>query len=171
MNPIYGEMSIDVQGGLAEFGTFAKGSSIFQIIEAFARQSEGMITRAAFGRTGVLILSAIPHKPETGAFYLYDKPTQSFFRITFNDVDNFKPMQFDQVIKAYKLHKLLDYNNAPVPTMPNVAVNVGRQVTNAVAKASTPNKWKSRKYRGGHRQSKVRVLHVESNSRPVAIAA
>lgn len=171
MNPIYGDMSIDVQGGLAEFGSFEKGASVFQIVEAFARKSDGMITRAAFGRTGVLILSAIPRKPETGAFYLYDKPTRTFFNITFNNVDNFSPMQFDQVIKAYKLHKLLDYNNAPIPTMPNVAANAGRQVTNTVAQVPMPNKKKSRKYRGGYRQSKVRALHLESNNQPVAIAA
>jgi hypothetical protein len=170
MNPIFGDMSIDVQGGLADFGTLAKGASIFQIIEAFARQSDGMITRAAFGRTGVLMLSAIPRKPETGAFYLYDKPTRTFYNITFNNADNFSPMQFDQVIKAYKLNKLLDYNNAPVPTAQNVSAIAVRQVSDAVAQVARPNKKKRRNFRSG-RTTQVRTLYLESKNQPVAVAA
>lgn len=171
MNPIFGEMSIDAEGGLAEFGTFEKGASVFQIIETFARKTGGVINRAAFGRTGVLILTAIPHKPETGAFYLYDKPTRTFYSITFDNVDNFYPVQFDQAIMAYELQKLLDYTEAPVPTMPNAAAIVSREATKVVAQAPMPPKKKHRKFHGNNRQVKVSSIHVNVGKKPIAIAA
>lgn len=107
-NEIFGAMSVDVLFSVDQLKHIRHNASLWQILEAFVRQTEGVASRVAFGPTGAILLTTVPGDPNSGAFYLYDQSTRSFYTITFEGKDEFNALNFDMVMMAYDLHMLLD---------------------------------------------------------------
>ena len=81
--------------GISELNNAGNNPSTWRAVEAFVRKTQGVASRVAFGRTGALILTTIPEDPNSGAFYLYDQPTRTFYSITFQAQDLFNPLAFE----------------------------------------------------------------------------
>lgn len=107
-NEIFGAMTIDPLFSVNKLNHIRHNASMWQILEAFVRQTEGTASRVAFGPTGAIVLTTVPGDPNSGAFYLYDTATRSFYSITFDGKDEFNALNFDMVMMAYDLHMLLD---------------------------------------------------------------
>lgn len=103
----FGEMTVDPVFGLDQLKKVGHRSSMWQILEAFTRQTEGVASRVAFGAAGALILTTIPGDPNSGAFYLYNLEKKTFFSLNFERADNFNVSWFDMVVTAYDLQDLI----------------------------------------------------------------
>jgi hypothetical protein len=86
----------------------SRRSSRWQVLEAFLLNSEGRAERVYEGRSGFVILMAIPGQPGTGAFYIYDEIHRSFFMVNFADQDNFHASMFDYVVQFYDLGQYVE---------------------------------------------------------------
>ncbi len=82
-------------------------SSIWQIVADFLSASVGLAERIAEGPGGVLLLVGIPGKPGTGAFYLYQQTSRTFFSLDFQAQDTFSSSCFDHVVQLYSLDRLI----------------------------------------------------------------
>ncbi len=100
----------NIQGVIGLDGLRGVGhrSSLWQIMEAFCRHSEGLASRVAFGRTGAIVLITIPDDVNSGRFYWYDSHTKMFYSFDFERQDEFNAAFFDIVMTAYDLHMLID---------------------------------------------------------------
>lgn len=105
----FGNMQIAHLFGLEAIHNAGRNSGTWQIIEAFVRQNEAVASRVSFGTSGVILMTTIPGDPTSGAFYLYDARTKTFFMLDFEGQDNFTPSQFDVVVEAYGLNSLVSF--------------------------------------------------------------
>jgi len=103
----FGNMSIEPMLGIDIKGIGTR-SSIWQILEAFVTQTEGLASRVSFGPSGAILMTTIPGDPNSGAFYLYDNKAQSFSSLAFDNQEYFNASWFDIVMCAYDLHMLID---------------------------------------------------------------
>lgn len=104
----FGNIQIDQLFAIDALQGVGTRSSVWLIMEAFCRHTEGIASRLAFGPTGVLAMTTIPGDPNSGAFYFYDKEKMSFFSLTFERQESFNPADFDIVMTTYDLHLLID---------------------------------------------------------------
>jgi hypothetical protein len=135
-------MSIEPIFGIDTIKGIGARSSIWQILEAFVTQTEGLASRVSFGPTGAIILTTIPGDPNSGAFYLYDGNTSTFFSLTFDNQESFNASWFDLVVCAYDLHMFVD-----IP----VAVD---------EKPLLPHN-RRRHHRGQHANNRPNEIHVQ----------
>jgi hypothetical protein len=83
--------------------------SITQMVEMFVEWGNlpGDPTYAAYWiqmRNGVLLLEMTPGKPASGAIYLLDLTTQTFYEVSFEELGaNLTRRQFDLLVKEYCL--------------------------------------------------------------------
>ena len=55
MKSIFGDMNISVRFGIDSLKGLGNSTSLWQVVEAFVRQSEGIASRVAFGPSGAII--------------------------------------------------------------------------------------------------------------------
>lgn len=168
-NQIFGALSIDVLYGIDTLDHVDPKAPTLHIVDAFARQTKGYADRIAVGRTGALILTTVPGDPNSGAFYLYDRTTRTFYSILFDKQDTFSPFQFDQVILAYELQKLLD-TTTPAPAVESAVAVVPSQTVRAISESPKQGNRRNRRNRrfGNRRQRQddsVRVLHFDAGNK------
>jgi hypothetical protein len=54
---------------------------------------------------GLIFLQSIPHRPNTGAIYVYNEATGAFLWMRFDRDDDLNGGDFDQAVWAYRLLK------------------------------------------------------------------
>jgi hypothetical protein len=111
----FGKMTIEPLFHQTELKSVGMHSSPWVVLESFVRQTEAVASRIAFGRNGAVILTTIPGDPNSGAFYLWDRSSKSFYTLEFENQDNFNPTWFDIVFTTYDLQELLDGKNSMNP--------------------------------------------------------
>jgi hypothetical protein len=111
----FGEMNITHLFNVDTLKNVGRRSSRWQIIEAFLRTSEGTVERLCEGKSGVLIMVGIPGRKDTGALYLYDEKTHSFYMMDFEYQETFNAMQFDSIVNLYDLARFTNiaYDHKP----------------------------------------------------------
>lgn len=82
--------------------------SLWTVMEAFCRYTEGFASRVAFGSTGALIMTTVPGDPNSGHFYLYDTITKTFYSLDFENQETFNTSWFDIVMTTYDLQEAID---------------------------------------------------------------
>ena len=107
-NPVYGEATITAMFRADELAGIDRSASVWRVADAFLRVSEGNAERIAQGSGGLLLLVAIPGKPCSGAFYLYQISSHTFFQISFEHRELFSPAMFEQVVRIYALGRLIE---------------------------------------------------------------
>jgi hypothetical protein len=122
----FGELSITAFATIDSYNGIGHRSSMWQILEAFTRETEGEASRVAFGTSGAIILTTIPGDPNSGAFYLYDKITKTFLALNFEKTDNFNVSWFDLVMTTYDLQELI-YRKPEVEKKPVQSAGHGRR--------------------------------------------
>jgi hypothetical protein len=147
---VFGAMSVDFLYTADSLQNIGRRSNRWQIIDAFLRASEGNADRIAAGASGMILLVGVPGRPNTGAFYLYEENTRSFFTITFDGQETFHALNFDIAMMAYDLHKFLDIPKAE-------AVASAQKVRPQQKQAGSRGSWHRRRHhQHGHKGNSVR---------------
>jgi hypothetical protein len=107
----FGKCTVAIRFGIDGLKGIGNRSSMWQIMEAFCRASEGLASRVAFGPNGAIVMITVPGDANSGSFYLYDNNSKTFSSLEFERQEQFNPAWFDIVMTTYDLHKLID---APV---------------------------------------------------------
>lgn len=104
----FGEQTTSVVFGLDYLHGLGPRPSLWNVMEAFCRRTEGIASRVAFGGTGALVMTTVPGDPNSGHFYLYDTITRTFYSLEFENQENFNPSWFDIVMATYDLQEALN---------------------------------------------------------------
>jgi hypothetical protein len=73
----FGTYDVKTVMGLNDLQGVGHRSSLWQIMEAFCRSTEGLASRAAFGRTGAIVMTTIPDDINTGHLYWYERVSRA----------------------------------------------------------------------------------------------
>jgi hypothetical protein len=82
-----------------------KDANVEHAIKVFLYVGEAIASRWIEMPKGVLLLQAIPGRPESGAIYLYDRQQQIFYFVFFEEGrdDSLTTAQFEQLVDEYNL--------------------------------------------------------------------
>lgn len=128
-------------------------SSRWQIVEAFERSQEASVMRVMPGKSGVLMMTGIPGRADTGAMYLYDEITRNFYSVDFAGADTFYGIQFDQLVLMYELEALVNMERPAQPKPFLVKKTDARADIKNVQDTPTPNPHKHNKRRNRRRKN------------------
>lgn len=80
-------------------------SSRWEALAAFQKAGEARVERLIETDGGLIFLSSIPNRPNTGAIYVYHEAARLFFWMRFDRDDDLNGSDFDHAVWAYKLLK------------------------------------------------------------------
>jgi hypothetical protein len=167
----YGAATIENLFSADTLANTGRRSSRWQILDAFLRFTEATAMRVSEAASGLLIMTGIPGRPNTGAFYLYDEITRSFYSVYFADKDTFNASEFDYTVVFYDLQRLID-----VPRLQLVHKTAAPADKQNVQDAVTPqrnhqNRNRSRNRSRRPRQASCAAIHLVSVPalQPVAV--
>ena len=83
-------------------------SSRWEVLGAFMKAGEARAERLIETDGGFVVLQSIPHRPNTGAIYVYHEETGYFLWMRFDRDDDLNGSDFDQAVWAYRLLKWAD---------------------------------------------------------------
>ena len=99
-----GKMSLHRLFGITELGFRDPEANLDGLIRAFVSIGEAAAARWIQMPTAVLVFQVVPGDPASGAIYVYERHTQSFYMLTFEGADdNLSLSDFDQVLTEYQL--------------------------------------------------------------------
>lgn len=99
-----GKMSLHRLFGAKELGFGDTETNLDGLIRAFVSIGEAAAARWIQMPTAVLVFQVVPGAPESGAIYVYERHTQSFYMLTFEGADDNPSLSdFDQVLTEYQL--------------------------------------------------------------------
>jgi hypothetical protein len=97
-----GLMSFSKLCTAAEIGI--QTGSITQLIKAYLEWSEGFAAYWIQMKNGALLLQMVPENPESGAIYLLDLDSRTFYLVSFEGPDDtLTRRQFEQIVEEYEL--------------------------------------------------------------------
>src|ERR1700756_1292780 len=101
---IRGKMSLRRLFGAKELGFGDTETNLDGLIRAFVSIGEAVAVRWIQMPRAVLVFQAIPGDPASGAIYVYERSTQTFYMLTFEGAeDNLSLSDFDEVLSEYEL--------------------------------------------------------------------
>ena len=80
-----------------------ESSSRWEILGAFLRVGEARAERLIETDGGLIFLESIPHRPNTGAIYVYNEAAKVFLWLRFDRDDDLNGSDFDHAVWAYRL--------------------------------------------------------------------
>ena len=80
-------------------------SSRWEVLAAFLKSGEARAERLIETDGGLIFLQSIPHRPNTGAIYVYHEATGAFLWLRFDRDDDLNGADFDKAVWAYRLLK------------------------------------------------------------------
>jgi hypothetical protein len=85
-------------------------SSRWEVLAAFLQAGNARVERLIETDGGLIFLQSIPHRPNTGAIYVYNEALGVFLWMRFDRDDDLNGLDFDQAVWAYRL---LKWTNLP----------------------------------------------------------
>ena len=84
-------------------------SSIEQTVAAFLEIGEAIATRWIQTAKGVLLLQMVPGDDASGAIYVFDRPCEQWYMLSFEECeDQFTSQKFDHAFSEYDLFRLVE---------------------------------------------------------------
>ena len=102
---LLGRLRVDFLFSKDALPSLAPGSSRWEVLAAFLKAGEARAERLIETDGGLIFLQSIPHRPNTGAIYVYHEATGSFLWLRFDRDDDLNGVDFDKAVWAYRLLK------------------------------------------------------------------
>ena len=99
-----GKMSLYRLFGIKELGFRDPESNLDELILKFVSIGEAVAARWIQMPAVVLVFQVVPGDPASGAIYVYERRTQSFYMLTFEGADdNLTVSDFNELLSEYEL--------------------------------------------------------------------
>lgn len=102
---VLGQLRVEYLFSTNELTGIHRMSLRWEVLAAFLKAGEGRAERLIETDGGLVFLQSIPHRPSTGAIYVYHEASGSFLWMRFDRDDDLSGREFDQVVWAYQLLK------------------------------------------------------------------
>lgn len=109
---LLGRLRVDYIFTADELPGITSASSRWEILAAFLKAGEARAERLIETDGGLIFLQSIPHRPNTGAIYVYNEAAKVFLWLRFDRDDDLNGVDFDRAVWAYRLLRwtnLLDH--------------------------------------------------------------
>ena len=108
---LLGRLRVDYLFSTDALSGLASGSSRWEVLAAFLKAGDARAERLIETDGGLIFLQSIPHRPNTGAIYVYHEATGSFLWLRFDRDDDLNGVDFDKAVWAYRLLKWTNLND------------------------------------------------------------
>lgn len=105
---LLGQLRVEYLFSTNELPGITPDSSRWEVLGAFLKAGEARAERLIETDGGLIFLQSIPHRPNTGAIYVYNEATGTFLWLRFDRDDDLNGVDFDQAVWAYRLLKWTD---------------------------------------------------------------
>ena len=105
---LLGQLRVEYLFSTNELPGITPDSSRWEVLGAFLKAGEARAERLIETDGGLIFLQSIPHRPNTGAIYVYNEATGMFLWLRFDRDDDLNGVDFDQAVWAYRLLKWTD---------------------------------------------------------------
>ena len=102
---LLGQLRVDYLFSSDALPGVTAGSSRWEVLAAFLKAGEARAERLIEVDGGLIFLQSIPHRPNTGAIYVYNEASKAFLWMRFDRDDDLNGVDFDQAVWAYRLLK------------------------------------------------------------------
>jgi len=102
---LLGKLRVEYLFSTNELPGITPNSSRWEVLGAFLKTGEARAERLIETDGGLIFLQSIPHRPNTGAIYVYNEATGTFLWLRFDRDDDLNGVDFDQAVWAYRLLK------------------------------------------------------------------
>jgi hypothetical protein len=102
---LLGQLRVDYLFSTDALPGVTADSSRWEVLAAFLKAGEARAERLIEVDGGLIFLQSIPHRPNTGAIYVYNEATKAFLWMRFDRDDDLNGVDFDQAVWAYRLLK------------------------------------------------------------------
>ena len=102
---LLGQLRVEYLFSTTELPGITPDSSRWEVLGAFLKAGEARAERLIETDGGLIFLQSIPHRPNTGAIYVYNEATGTFLWLRFDRDDDLNGVDFDQAVWAYRLLK------------------------------------------------------------------
>ena len=102
---LLGRLRVDYLFSIDALPGITPGSSRWEVLAAFLKAGEARAERLIETDGGLIFLQSIPHRPNTGAIYVFNEATGTFLWMRFDRDDDLNGVDFDQAVWAYQLLK------------------------------------------------------------------
>ncbi len=102
---ILGQLRVEYLFSIDQLSGVDAASTRWEVLGAFLKAGEARAERLIETDGGLIFLQSIPHRPNTGAIYVYHEASGSFLWMRFDRDDDLNGADFDQAVWAYKLLK------------------------------------------------------------------
>jgi len=100
---LLGQLRVEYLFSTNELPGITPDSSRWEVLGAFLKAGEARAERLIETDGGLIFLQSIPHRPNTGAIYVYNEATGTFLWLRFDRDDDLNGVDFDQAVWAYRL--------------------------------------------------------------------
>jgi hypothetical protein len=87
-------------------------SSRWEVLAAFLKAGDARAERLIETDGGLIFLQSIPHRPNTGAIYVYNESLGVFLWLRFDRDDDLNGHDFDNAVRVYRLLKWPDLHES-----------------------------------------------------------
>jgi hypothetical protein len=102
---LLGQLRVEYLFSTNELPGITPDSSRWEVLGAFLKAGEARAERLIETDGGLIFLQSIPHRPNTGAIYVYNEATGTFLWLRFDRDDDLNGADFDKAVWAYRLLK------------------------------------------------------------------
>ncbi len=102
---LLGQLRVEYLFSTNELPGITPTSSRWEALGAFLKAGEARAERLIETDGGLIFLQSIPHRPNTGAIYVYNEAARVFLWMRFDRDDDLNGVDFDQAVWAYRLLK------------------------------------------------------------------
>ena len=102
---LLGQLRVEYLFSTNELPGITESSSRWEVLGAFLKAGEARAERLIETDGGLIFLQSIPHRPNTGAIYVYNEATGTFLWMRFDRDDDLNGVDFDRAVWAYQLLK------------------------------------------------------------------
>ncbi len=108
---LLGQLRVDYLFSTDALPGLTPDSSRWEALAAFLKNGEARAERLIETDGGLIFLQSIPHRPNTGAIYVYHEETGAFLWLRFDRDCDLSGADFDRAVSAYRLLKWTNLNN------------------------------------------------------------
>ena len=105
---LLGQLQVDYLFSTNELPGVNASSSRWEVLAAFLKAGDARAERLIETDGGLIFLQSVPHRPNTGAIYVYNEATNAFLWMRFDRDDDLNGKEFDRAVWAYRLSKWAD---------------------------------------------------------------
>jgi hypothetical protein len=105
---LLGRLRVDYLFSVDKLPGVTSTSSRWEVLDVFLKAGDARAERLIETDGGLIFLQSIPHRPNTGAIYVYNQSLGVFLWLRFDRDDDLNGQDFDHAVRVYRLLKWPD---------------------------------------------------------------